>query len=372
MKIDLITLNAVKNYGSVLQALATQKFFESFNCNVTVINYIRKDITDENILKTWCGNNFIKKMILYPTIKKQKKIFNSFNENHLNLTQKKYTYLEEFNKYDLNADMYCTGSDQVWNSEWNQGIELPLYLSFVTDDKYKFAFSASFGQTTLSDNEVKETEKYIQKYKYISCRENSGVEILKKQYKYKNANQIIDPTLIMNNNFWKKYASKRLIDNDYILIYNLNRSKSFDDYAKKLSKLTGLKLVRLCTRYDQFYRVGKSIFIPDISEFISLINNATYVLTDSFHATAFSINMHTEPICVLPSNFGNRIESFLKLMNIENRKIQNYNDFSQIESHIDFFQTEKILNRERLKAKKFFEHILMDAEKFYGGGNNHE
>ena len=71
--------------------------------------------------------------------------------------------------------------------------------------------------------------------------------------------------------------------------------KEFDRYAVELSKRTGLKLVRFCTRYDQFYRPGKSMLVPEVFDFISLIDNAKFVLTDSFHATAFSLNLHTEP-----------------------------------------------------------------------------
>lgn len=150
---------------------------------------------------------------------------------------------------------------------------------------------------------------------------------------------------------------------DYILIYNLNRSKEFDRYAVELSKRTGLKLVRFCTRYDQFYRPGKSMLVPEVFDFISLIDNAKIVLTDSFHATAFSLNLHTEPICVYPKEFGGRLESILKQTNTTQRHIDNYGDFDVVSRAVDFEQVDEILSVERKKASSFIDAVVEDILK---------
>lgn len=250
MKIDIITLHAVKNYGSVLQALATQEIFKEKGCQVRIINYIKEESKRGNLVKFWAGNNIIKKMVIWPTVIRWKTVFDDFCDKYLELTDSQYTSEEDFRRYPIDADLYCTGSDQVWNSVWNCGILSPLYLSFVPDDKYRFAFSASFGQQKLSEDEITKTHEYIHKYNRISVRESSALSILQNQYKYDNAVHILDPTLCVNADFWRKYSSKRKVKEDYILIYNLNRSKAFDRYAQELSRKTGLKLIRLCTRYD--------------------------------------------------------------------------------------------------------------------------
>ena len=163
---------------------------------------------------------------------------------------------------------------------------------------------------------------------------------------------------MLDDDEWRKFANNKKTTEDYILIYNLNRSKEFDEYAKKLSRKTGLKLLRICNRYDQFYRPGKSIIIPEIIEFIKLIDNAKYVLTDSFHATAFSMNMNTEPICIYPNEFGGRIESFLKLTNSLQRHIKNYNDFDVLDRKVDFESVNKILDSERKKVNDFLVKVF--------------
>jgi hypothetical protein len=214
MRIDVITLNAVKNYGSVLQAFATQEFLKEVggnNIDVRIINYIREDCKDKNLMSNWCGKNIIKRIAFYPTFKRWKKVFGNFNRKYLNLTNNVYTTEDDFKNYPLEADAYCTGSDQTWNSKWNKGIIPPLYLSFVPSNKYKFSFAASFGQSELSVDEVDKTIDYLKEYKRISVRESSGLDIINNQYHLDNGIHIVDPTLCVTGEFWRKYVSPRKI-----------------------------------------------------------------------------------------------------------------------------------------------------------------
>lgn len=105
--------------------------------------------------------------------------------------------------------------------------------------------------------------------------------------------------------------------------------------------------------------------IPSIPDFISLIDNAKYVLTDSFHATAFSMNMNTEPICIYPKEFGGRLESFLALTKSLQRHVLNYNDFEVVNRPVDFDTVNKILTHERKKADQFIDMIIKDYKENY-------
>lgn len=361
MKVSVITLQGIRNYGSVLQAFATQELFKEYAEEVEIINYVRPDAASEKgLINYWSKGNIIKKIIIYPTVKKWTKVFDGFLAKNVNLSKERYVNEEDFKNFPLNSDYYCTGSDQVWNSGWNQGILPSLYLSFVPKDKYKFAYAASFGADKLSPDEIKATKKFIDQYKYISVRENSAVDILINQYNYDEAKitHLLDPTVAMPAHFWRKYETTKKIKGNYILIYNLNRSKEFDNYAVELSKRTGLKLVRFCTRYDQFYRPGKSMLVPEVFDFVTLIDNAKYVLTDSFHATAFSMNMNTEPICVYPKEYGGRLHSFLTLTDSLQRHISDYNDFYVVNRSVDFNKVNAILDSERNKTREFLDKIF--------------
>ncbi len=360
MKISLITLHAIKNYGSALQTLATQEMFKSYGFDTEVINFIREDSLDENLLNSWCGSNPIKRLAMMPTVKRWEKVFGGFLSKNINLTKKVYTYEKDFENFNLDSDLYCTGSDQVWNSEWNRGIIKALYLNFVPKDKYKFGYAVSFGKKKLSKEEVLATKDLISEYKYLSVREDYAKDMLKDYYDYENTYHVVDPTLAFGGDFWREKAPKSKIKGDYILIYNLNRSAEFDNYAKELSKKTGLPIYRLCTRYDQFYRAGKSIFLPEVLEFVTLIDNAKFVLTDSFHATAFSLNLNTMPISVYPSEFGGRLESVLKLTDCMQCHPSDFNDFDVVNKKVDFKKVNSIFDKEREKIKSYLSKVFDD------------
>lgn len=358
MKVALITLHAIKNYGSVLQTLATQEIFKEYGCDVKLINYIREDSLDKNLLHTWGGSNPVKQAAMLPTLIKWKSVFNDFVAQNFDLTDHVYTYPEDFKRYPIEADIYCTGSDQVWNTGWNGGIIKSLFLDFVPDDKFRFAYAASFGKKTLSEAEVSETKDLIEKYNFISVREDYAKTMLQDYYGYKDAVHVLDPTLAYDGDFWRKYAPKSKIKGDYILIYNLNRSKEFDKYAVELSKKTGLPIYFLCRRYDQFARPGKSILVPEVFEFITLIDNAKYVLTDSFHATAFSLNLNTEPICIYPNEYGGRLESVLRMTDSLQRHVNNYQDFDVVNRHVDFEKVNSIFAEQRKKTRDFLSKVF--------------
>ena len=165
-KVTVITLQNVRNYGSVLQAVATQKVFEDLGCQVDFINYVKDGLLSSKFqrIKLWVEKrNIFQKVIygilLYPTFVREDRMFPRFLNKYLNQQDKVYGTEESFKKIKIDSDIYCTGSDQVWNSGWNGGILKPLFLSFVPDNVKKIAYSASFGKPQLDDWEKEETRK---------------------------------------------------------------------------------------------------------------------------------------------------------------------------------------------------------------------
>ncbi len=357
MKAAVITLHTVCNYGTQLQAYATQEKLKEYFEDVRFIDYRRKDTYGIGLLKTFPKGNPLKIPVILPTLFWWKHVFGKFQKKYLKIDENVYLSNEDFSNFQDFADVYFSGSDQVWNAGWNHGIIPPMYLSFVPDDKPKYAYASSFGRSRVSEEEVAESKQYIDRYDFITVREESGVPLLKEQYGYENVYRILDPTLSMPPEFWRKVAPPRKIKEDYILIYNLQRSREFDRYAEELQKRTGLKLYRFCTRFDQIIKNGKSLVIPDILEFVSLIDNASIVLTDSFHATAFSMNMNTPPICIYPSDYSCRLSEFLNLVESSHRHAENFNDFDVLNRPVDFERVNEILNRERKKTDDFLRMV---------------
>ncbi len=294
-RVAVITLQAVKNYGSVLQAYATQVVLERLDQDVVIIDYIREFNLDNKIADKITENDkglkkIAKEIVLYPTIKKWKKVFNDFLKKNLNLTKKVYTYPQDFIENPIEADVFCVGSDQVWNIEWNDGIIGPLYLDFVKDKK-KISFSSSIGMSALGEKS-KEVAKLLMDFSNITVRERSGVEMLH-AIGVEKVSYCCDPTLLLDCSFWKEFSkAPKKCPKKYVLLYQLNRNHEFDKMASEIASKLNCELVRICMRYDQIRLPGKHIIVPEVSEFLGLIENAELILTDSFHATAFSINFN--------------------------------------------------------------------------------
>lgn len=371
-KVEVITLQRVPNYGSVLQAYATQKAIENLGFEAEIINYFPERMHKKAMLRRIKDKNSkfkkslllrtLARIIILPSYYIRFKIFDNFVNNKLKMTKKEYQSNIELKKDLPNADIFCTGSDQVWNSGWNEGIDEALFLDFVPNNKKCIAYSASFGKKELEEWEKDKTKELLQKYEDISLREKSGVEILNK-LGIKDSAHVVDPTLLLNGKEWRKISSNKFKNEKYILVYNLNRNKKIDNYAKNLSKKTGLKVKYLSYQLHEFYKYGKMYCNPQVEDFLALIDNAKVVITDSFHATAFSINFNTDFVIVYPKKFSTRLQSILELTNLENRVAKDEKDLEIFDNKIEYKKVNKIIENERKKSLEWLEGTLKKEPK---------
>ena len=364
-KIAIITFHAVSNHGSVLQTLATKKKMEQWGLDVEIINFKKQECTGIfPLIKFWNQDfsnplkKFVRGVILFPSFLKWKYMFSRFLRKYVDIdvNAKSYTTEEDFKSLPIDADIYCVGSDQVWNSIWNGDILKPLFLSFVPDKLPKVAYSSSFGRTELSDSEKKETASLLKKFDAISVREESGLRILE-DLGIHDAVNILDPTLLMNQDFWAQYTPERKIKEDYVLIYQLYSNSEFDKYAEEVAKLRKCKLVRFCTRYDQLLKRGHGYLAPNVEDFLSLIKYANLLITDSFHGTAFACNLNTEFLAYIPK-FGGRIYNLLNIVSLQDRAITDFKNIHAADSHIDFVPVNAVLDKERKKGDEYIERML--------------
>ena len=138
---------------------------------------------------------------------------------------------------------------------------------------------------------------------------------------------------------------------EYVLIYEIHNNPRLDDYAKRFAAHVGLPLVRVSPTFHQLARGGRFVVCPEIGTFLSYIKNARYMLTDSFHGTAFAINFHTPFLEVLPNNkTGARNQSILQLTGLEDRIVTDFNDFSLADRQIDYAKVNEIMHRERERS----------------------
>lgn len=370
MKIDVITLHRVRNYGSSLQTLATQNFLEQFGCEVEIIDYYPDRYTSWGLLKRLKYKSkklehnpillLAARMIISVSYIKKKLVFDRFLKKYINLSPITYRNETDIKNNLPIADAYCTGSDQVWNSYWNEGIDTPLYLNFLPETTYKFSYAASIGNAKLSEIEKNAVRPMLKKYRHISVRENVGVDVIMDLGL--KAEHVIDPTLLFREKEWEPYISNRFKKEEYVLTYNLHHDKRIDRYADELAKKCGLKVYNISYNIHDIVRSGKLKWCPTVEEYLGLIRDAQFVVTDSFHATVFSVLFHTKFMVIYPEQASSRIRSLLLLLNLEERGHENVPKVEQAEAEIDFRNADAILELERKKSRDYMSMIISEIK----------
>lgn len=355
-KVLLTTIHCVPNAGSALQTYATERILQDLGCEVHVLNYIPPRCTYKRYLND-CFHNF-KKLIFLPLFISNNIIYGSFLKRFCNLT-KKYYSLQQIKKHCPQADLYVTGSDQVWNSIYNEGIDEFYYYSYLPENKNKIAFSASFGRSELPERELAVVAKFLSSYKYISVREKSAKLILEK-LGFENVIQTLDPTLLLDRLKWKQYLikNKRIIKEPYIFVYVPYNIDSIDEIRCMISYASqrfNIKTVAICKR--NVLGVNKTIKFASPRTFINLMYYSNFIITNSFHGTAFSINFNKQFVVFKPKSFSTRVESLLSMCHLSNRLIIRAKD-APIEDRIDFSYSNAVLKKEREVAINFINKVI--------------
>lgn len=367
MKVSVITRHSVINYGSLLQSLATQNVIENLGHQCEIIDYIRDDETYQNFEKTilkqkpnWYNNpvkRFVYLALRQPESVFAGKRFENERKRLLNLTQL-YSSDQELKNHPPCADVYMTGSDQVWGPVVNRTYDSSYCLSFVPNDKKKISYAASFGHTQINEEKTAYFKKWLSEYDDITVREDSAVNILKTMDL--GAKQVLDPTLLLSADEWGKYISKD-IKGKYVLIYQLHNNPKICEYAKKVAEEKGLPLIRISAYLHQITRPGKFVWCPSMDQFLSYIKNADCMITDSFHGTAFAINFNVSFVEVLPNdNTSTRNVSILNLTGLNDRILKDENDVELALKKPDFTYANKVLQSERKKSLETLAKMIED------------
>lgn len=367
----LITRHAVPNYGSFLQTLATVKYFSSKGHKIEVLDYIPEMELPKNLYKPMLhGSSFANsklKRIPYtllrkPDFRKMGNKFREFQKNDLPLTKEYNTLNENISELD-NYDLYITGSDQVWGPIALSEYDRNYFWDFLSSDHKIMSFSASFGNTHFSDDVIREYKRMLSKFDAMTVRESSAVKLIA-DMGLKEAKTILDPTMMIDKQFWYSYAeNKRTISGKYVLVYQVHNNPQMEEYAKKVSRELGLPLVRVSNSMAHVFRGGKFIYLPTPQVFLELIKNSEYVVTNSFHATVFSLIFDRRFSIVDSGKTNTRIRSLLDSVELTDRQIADFEDFSQLKRTIDYNRVNDILDNYRETSDRDVNEILSELIK---------
>ena len=353
MKIGILTYHRADNYGAILQAYALQKTISMMGHECKLVDYRCKGIEDQYRCLKLRFNKSMFKVVKYninQLIHKKKHIqFEQFRNSHLVISNP-YTLgtIKDANK---EYDLFIVGSDQVWNMECNRG-DHTYFLDFVNDSKKKNSYAASFGKSKIPDNMIDVYHNLLSGYNFMSVREQSGQMLVKKIIR-RECELVLDPVFLLSKEQWSEMI--RPIQEKYILLYQVYNSASLFGFAKKLSEEKKCRIISISQGLKAaFFHAKGTTRKSNVGpvEFLSLIRNAEYVVTNSFHGTAFSIIFNklffTEPV-IGKYDVNSRFENLFNMFDIYNRSIVNEeNDYT--DESIDYQTINKLLNDKRTQS----------------------
>ena len=370
MKVAVITRHSIFNYGSLLQTIATEASVEELGYECEIIDYQRSDedyreIADVLVKKTKWNKNLalrtVYKAIQSPKFKMMGKYFEKLR-NGIIKTTRTYHSLDELKSDKPVADIYMTGSDQVWGPIGGDIYDPAYFLDFTEPNDFCVAYAASFGKTNFTEKILDDFQKQLMKYDALTVREKSAVDIIK-GLGIERVTQVVDPTLLHDSDYWSKMIQDDM-PRDYILIYQLHNNAHMMEYAYKLAEKTGLKLITMSSTVQHLVRRGSThVFMPSLSEWLGYIKNARFMITDSFHGTAFAINFNTQFANILPKGTETRNQSILELTGLQDRVVKDYQDFSVFENQINYSKVNSIIQEKRKESLRILENMLSVRKK---------
>lgn len=366
MKIGVITNLDKQNYGSVLQAYALKTKLselgaESFilkkvsTQNKGFFSKVKRILTPSKVKYSFKSKYEIKKARKKYVVKYQKT--GSFCKN--NLEVKFCSSLNEAANIANQCDIMIAGSDQIWSSSAGLLSEFTL-LSFGKEKKYiKASYAASIGVSELSNEDKELFSKCLTDFNTVSLREITGKRLLE-DCTNRPIRTDLDPTLLYDRNFWKKLASPLKDTQPYIFVYMIRPEPITLALAKKISEQTGLK-IKICSNRIINGNNIENITDAGIEEFLSLFSNAEYVVTNSFHGTAFSVQFHKQFLSIVVSGTGSRTNDFLNSVGLSNRIAKSENDFNLIDKEIIWDEVDNKLNQQRKSSTEYLSGLINES-----------
>lgn len=376
-RVGLISFHKSINYGVYLQAYALQTFLEQYGNEAEIIDYNK-----------FTENKKQKKSILYRLLhfketlnimsmllflhqkgaKEKEEKFASFSEKFFHLSKPMNSF-NEIASEQYRYDKVVCGSDQIWNPEYTQAN--PVYfLEFAPSEK-RIAYAPSFGVSKINETFCDLSDKYrnyLKNFSAISVREKTGQKIIQ-EISDLFADVVVDPTLLVTPEHWEQISKKvEMPYGKYVVFYILGKNSQYRKLAKIITKKYKYNVICIPTNplWNNLSCVEKCY--AGVDEFLYLIKNAEYVITDSFHGTAFSVIFHKNFSAILRNDTNHslcsRIEDFLGTINLSDNCVS-VSDIHNIDVNeiTDYNDSDRILNTWIEESKEYLLKAVSQGEK---------
>ena len=369
MKIGLVTIYSVPNYGSVLQAFATQTLLQKIGHDCRIIDYAYPN--------EWHYNHGFKKPSLFRRLLnsimvmigakvpyRKHKLLAEFRKKYFCFTPKYMDYdhlqREDWNDFDIIA----VGSDQVWNPTYHRG-DKTFLLSFLPEEKKRISIASSFAITELPEQFEKKYREGLKLFSSISVREEDGAKIINQQLGINTGVFVcLDPTLLLSKEdythiFKRTKISKRPFILYYMLSYAFEPRPYIFEVVEYWKNRLGIDEVIALEGYTKDRCEMKNAEDSTIPEFIDYFSNASLVITSSFHGTAFALNFSRPLISVVPNNkYDNRQRNLCQSLGASNCIVEVGQSLVDINPYYDVNKVEINLEKKRFQCINWIERAV--------------
>lgn len=325
-KFAVITYHRSDNYGSILQAYALTEYLKNSGAKVDVIDYHSKK--QDELYKTFepvkgfmsVARN-IQTLFHLKSIKLRKRKFDDFLKNNFSLT-KEYTDVSEIATENDNYDLFICGSDQIWNTDCDDFTKA-YTLDFVKDKSKCVSYAASIGKKYINRENESFFYAQIKDFYKLSLREKDGVDEIARITGRNDVCLVPDPVTLLDESDWSELIkNEKYFSKPYVFAYFIGDVPNMRDFAKSLAKVKKLPIVVVNKNLrDVLYR-NKKRYGTGPAEFLALIKNADYVVSDSFHATVFSVIFKKQFFTFAKTDKASaisRLNNFLDILNLKDR-----------------------------------------------------
>lgn len=362
-KIGILTFHKSINYGSVLQSWALSRVI-SKRFVVEIIDYEPQNYeflyANYRQWKSWNNIKYnLKRMPLSSALNNQQQLFKNFRDKQLPLSRKKYNYN---NGCDIKEEYkgIVVGSDQVWNIRAKDCD--PIFFLPFNYSGNKVSYACSINDTDYTEKDLPSNlASEICDFDFISVREESGKNKLEQFIaKQKKVYTLLDPTLLCNSSEYDSLLNDRIVDGKYIFLYNVWTSEAGIQAAKFLSEKLNMPAYTIMTASNvkEINLLKKSGILVDTvrtspSDFLNFFKYASYIVTESFHGTAFSLIFEKPFVCVSNRTNDERLNNILTLVGLKDRymklgELQTYD----LKQEIDY---EIVTEKKKKRAGKCIE-----------------
>ena len=322
MRIALLTIHNTNSYGAMLQAFATKLILSRFG-EVTFLNYstpyversmhpVAFEASIPGVLRA------AKNIARIGPRRRLLRRFREFQDEHFPRTEC-LRDSEALARQEVHFDLFVAGSDQIWNPATIRSFDMTYCLDFVKS-KPKIAFASSAGSHRYSAHQEEQIRRCLSGFSALGVRENDLNCYLTKLLQRDDIRTVLDPTLLLTVKEWREALAPHSAPptEPYLLVYALKLSRDDRHLIEKVSDRLGLPVVAIDQEPVLGYRADRHVNDAGPTECLDIISKAAFVITDSFHGTAFSVNFGIPFMCISPRAGANRLTTLLSAVGLEN------------------------------------------------------